>query len=171
MNILSITFAFYLMFLFWQYLHFQGRCRRRARWESRWRRGGRRRPASAGRRRPASARRTRRPDSRSAPSRRTGARGWRRVTCCCIARSGKLDRARSRLYRGQILQENMRWKALAEIYTMHSFAQLFNLIFLSKFCQMFCRCLQIQQQLAKNVFIANSGKSLAIFLKKVLKIL
>ena len=38
--------------------------------------------------------------------------------------SGKLDRARSRLYRGQILQENMRWKALAEIYTMHSFAQL-----------------------------------------------
>ena len=29
------------------------------------------------------------------------------------------DRARSRLYRGQTLQENMRWKALAEIYTMH----------------------------------------------------
>ena len=26
------------------------------------------------------------------------------------------------LYRSQILQENMRWKALAEIYTMHSFA-------------------------------------------------
>ena len=43
--------------------------------------------------------------------------------------SGKLDRARSRLYRGQILQENMRLKALAEIYTMHSFAQLCNLIF------------------------------------------
>ena len=39
----------------------------------------------------------------------------------CIARSGKLDRARSRLYLGQILQENMRLKALAEIYTMHSF--------------------------------------------------
>ena len=36
--------------------------------------------------------------------------------------SGKLDRARSRLYRGQNLQESMRWKALAEIYTMHSFA-------------------------------------------------
>ena len=49
---------------------------------------------------------------------------------CCIARSGKLDKARSRLYRGQILQENMRWKALAEIYTMHSFAQLCNLNFL-----------------------------------------
>ena len=43
--------------------------------------------------------------------------------------SGKLNRARSRLYRGQILQENMRLKALAEIYTMHSFAQLCNLIF------------------------------------------
>ena len=45
-------------------------------------------------------------------------------------RSGKLDRARSRLYPGQILQQNMRLKALAEIYTMHSFAQLCNLIFL-----------------------------------------
>ena len=40
------------------------------------------------------------------------------------ARPGKLDRARSRLYRSQILQVNMRLKALAEIYTMHSFAQL-----------------------------------------------
>ena len=49
------------------------------------------------------------------------------------ARSGKLHRARSRLYRGQILQENMRLKALAEIYTMHSFAQLCKL----KFCQKF----------------------------------
>ena len=56
----------------------------------------------------------------------------RRLAGCCIARSGKLDRARSRLYRGQILQENMRLKALAEIYTMHSFAQLCNLIFFVK---------------------------------------
>ena len=32
--------------------------------------------------------------------------------------------ARSRLYRNQILQVNTRWKALAEIYTMHSFALL-----------------------------------------------
>ena len=31
-----------------------------------------------------------------------------------------LDRACSRLYRGQILQENMRLKVLAEVYTMHS---------------------------------------------------
>ena len=50
----------------------------------------------------------------------------------------KLDRARSRLYRGQILQQNMRLKALAEIYTMHSFAHLSNLnLFLSQFCQHF----------------------------------
>ena len=47
------------------------------------------------------------------------------------ARSGKLLRARSRLYRSEILQANMRLKALAEIYTMHSFAQLCNL----NFCQ------------------------------------
>ena len=33
-----------------------------------------------------------------------------------------LRRARSRLYRSQFLQENMRLKALAEISTMHSFA-------------------------------------------------
>ena len=39
-------------------------------------------------------------------------------------------RARSRLYRNQILQENMRWKALAKIYTMHSFAPFSTV----KFC-------------------------------------
>ena len=39
---------------------------------------------------------------------------------------------RSRLYRNQILQVNMRLKALAEIYTMHSFSQLCNLIFFVK---------------------------------------
>ena len=31
----------------------------------------------------------------------------------------------SRLYRSQILQANMRLKALSEIYTMHSFAHFF----------------------------------------------
>ena len=36
----------------------------------------------------------------------------------------KLRKVRSRLYRSQFLQVNMRLKALAEIYTMHSFAQL-----------------------------------------------
>ena len=53
-----------------------------------------------------------------------------------IARSGKLHRARSRLYRNQILQENMRLKALAEIYTMHSFAQFWNLIFCQNFANL-----------------------------------
>ena len=42
----------------------------------------------------------------------------------CTRRAGKLYKARSRLYRSQFLQVNTRWKALAEIYTMHSFAQL-----------------------------------------------
>ena len=54
------------------------------------------------------------------------------------ARSGKLHSSRSRLYRSKILQENMRLKALAEIYTMYSFAQLCNLIFcqnLPKICE------------------------------------
>ena len=35
-------------------------------------------------------------------------------------------RARSRLYRSQILQVNTCWKALPEIYTMHSFAPFSN---------------------------------------------
>ena len=38
----------------------------------------------------------------------------------------KLRGARSRLYRRRFLQVNTRWKALAEIYTMHSFAPLWN---------------------------------------------
>ena len=53
---------------------------------------------------------------------------------CCIARSGKLDRARSRLYRGQMLEVNMRLKALAEIYTIHSVLHLSNINFLWKNC-------------------------------------
>ena len=38
----------------------------------------------------------------------------------------KLRGARSRLYRHRFLQVNTRWKALAEIYTMHSFAPFWN---------------------------------------------
>ena len=38
----------------------------------------------------------------------------------------KIKSARSRLYRSRFLQVNTRWKALAEIYTMHSFAPLWN---------------------------------------------
>ena len=44
-----------------------------------------------------------------------------------FSRFPELFRARSRLYRSQILQVNTRWKALVEIYTMHSFAPFFNL--------------------------------------------
>ena len=50
------------------------------------------------------------------------------------ARTFELYRARSRLYRSQILQVNTRWKALAEIYTMHSFAPFSNLNFFVKNC-------------------------------------
>ena len=40
----------------------------------------------------------------------------------CTWREGKLNKACYRPYRNQILQFTMRWKALAKIYTMHSFA-------------------------------------------------
>ena len=46
----------------------------------------------------------------------------------------KLRGARSRLYRRRFLQVNSRWKALAEIYTMHSFAPFSNIIFFVKNC-------------------------------------
>ena len=39
-----------------------------------------------------------------------------------------------RLYRSQILRVNTRRKALAEIYTMHSFAPFSNLNFFVKHC-------------------------------------
>ena len=48
------------------------------------------------------------------------------------ARTYELYRARSRLYRSHILQENSSWKALAEIYIMHSFAPFSNLNFFVK---------------------------------------
>ena len=51
-----------------------------------------------------------------------------------IARIFELFRARSRLYRSKILQVNTRWKALAEIYTMHSFAPFSHLNFFVKNC-------------------------------------
>ena len=51
--------------------------------------------------------------------------------------SPKLRGARSRLYRRRFLQVNTRWKALAEIYTMHSFAPFSNLKFFVKNCQTF----------------------------------
>ena len=69
---------------------------------------------------------------RSRPARRRTTSSARRSRS---TRTEKLERARFRLYRSQILQVNMRLKALAEIHTMHSFALLCNLNFLSKFCQ------------------------------------
>ena len=44
----------------------------------------------------------------------------------------KLRGAHSRLYRRRFLQVNTRWKARAEIYTMHSFAPFSNLNFFVK---------------------------------------
>ena len=59
------------------------------------------------------------PTRKSASTTRSGSARTAR-----LLRSSKLDRARSRLYRSQFLQLNTCWKALAEIYTMHSFALL-----------------------------------------------
>ena len=53
---------------------------------------------------------------------RTAVRSFGETWGICTRRAGKLYRARSRLYRRRFLQGNMRWKALAEIYAMHSFA-------------------------------------------------
>ena len=50
------------------------------------------------------------------------------------SRERELHRARSRLYRSQTLQVDTRWKALAEIYTMHSFAPFSNVNFFVKHC-------------------------------------
>ena len=68
----------------------------------------------------------------------------------------KLYRARSLLYRRQILQENMRWKALAEIYTMHSFAPFSNLNFFVKNRQkkFAIELLNFMNSIAKNSKIA-----------------
>ena len=54
------------------------------------------------------------------------------------ARTCELVRARPRLYRSPILQVNTRWTALAEIYTMHSFAPFSNLNFFVTNRQFFC---------------------------------
>ena len=51
----------------------------------------------------------------------------------------KLDRARSRLYRCQIFQVDMRWKALAEIYKIHSYFKL-NFLFENRFKNVILFC-------------------------------
>ena len=50
----------------------------------------------------------------------------------------KLYRARSLLYRRQILQENIRWKALDEIYKIYMFLHRSNLKRVAHFRQICC---------------------------------
>ena len=47
----------------------------------------------------------------------------------CTQRAGTLYKALSLLYRSQDLQTDIRWKGLADLYKMQSFAQLSNLFF------------------------------------------
>ena len=64
----------------------------------------------------------------------------------------KLDKARSLLYRSQILQVNMRWKALAEIYKKNSFAvfaPFSKLIFCLKIAKTFAFILPMLLHLSK----------------------
>ena len=69
---------------------------------------------------------------------------------------------RSRLYRSEFLQVNTSWKALAEIYTMHSFAPFSNLKIFVKNCWKFC-CF-FKQNFAKFVRnLLNFAKFLPIF--------
>ena len=68
----------------------------------------------------------------------SSSKAWLMTWGICTRRAGKLVRARSRLYRRRFLQVNTRWKALAEIYTMHSFAPFFNLKIFVKNCWNFC---------------------------------
>ena len=65
----------------------------------------------------------------------------------------ELQTARYRLYRSQILQEHMRWKALAEIYTMLSFAPLANLSFFVKSLPIFANFLPNLSKFANSVVL------------------
>ena len=58
----------------------------------------------------------------------------------------KLYRARSLLYRRQILQENIRWKALDEIYNIYMLLHRSDLNISAKLCQTFKHFLQIFQK-------------------------
>ena len=55
----------------------------------------------------------------------------------------KLYRARSRLYRRQILQENIRWKALDEIYKIYMLLHRSDINISENFRQTFFRIFQI----------------------------
>ena len=58
--------------------------------------------------------------------RRVDASALSKLNCWRLLKLIKIKSARSRLYRRRFLQVNTRWKALAEIYTMHSFAPFWN---------------------------------------------
>ena len=73
-----------------------------------------------------------------APRRRLRAQDLRSEVNIELNFPPKLRGARSRLYRRRFLQVNTRWKALAEIYTMHSFAPFSNLNFFVKNRHFFC---------------------------------
>ena len=72
--------------------------------------------------------------SRSEAFRRLAADGIHRENsnAWVVEKLKKLNQARSRLYRNRILQVHTRWKALAEIYTMDSFAPFPPVKYLSK---------------------------------------
>ena len=86
-----------------------------------------------------------------------------------FSRFPELFRPGSRLYRSQILQVNTRWKALAEIYTMHSFAPFSNRKIFVKNCWKkfavffanFCKICQILPNFAK--FRRNFGQMFSGF--------
>ena len=71
----------------------------------------------------------------------------------------KLRGARSRLYRRRFLQVNTRWKALAEIYTMHSFAPFFKLKISAKNRHHFFAIEKLNFQFFFIVFAARDGAS------------
>ena len=77
----------------------------------------------------------------------------------CTRRAGKLYKARSRLYRRRFLQVNTRWKALAEIYTMHSFAPLLESIIEN--CSLISK---ISLKIAENLLIFDKIAKLASIL-------
>ena len=71
-----------------------------------------------------------------------------------IARTFELFRARSRLYRSQILQVNIRWKALVEIFTIHFFAPWSYLVLSFKIAESFADFLNIFQMLSEFCWIS-----------------
>ena len=66
----------------------------------------------------------------------------------------KLYRARSLLYRRQILQENIRWKALDEIYKIYMLLHRSDLNISENFRQTFCIFWQILQKFVSFEFFS-----------------